>query len=142
MARAFGLIASIIGIFTVRLKNENEDPMLALNRGYLVTTILAAGGFWVAVKYLLGGIPGAHWQWFFFAGLIGMAMSFLFVWITQYYTEYRYRPVQSIAKSCTTGAATNIITGLAVGMESTAMPVIVISAAILGSYYCGVRPCP
>ena len=142
VVRAFGLIASIIGIFTVRLKNEHEDPMKALNRGYLVTTILAAAGFWVAVKYLLGGIPGADWKWFFFAGLIGMAMTFLFVWITQYYTEDRYRPVQSIAKASTTGPATNIIAGLAVGMESTSMPVIVISAAILGSYYCGIKALP
>src|SRR5271157_2543477 len=142
VARAFGLIASIIGIFTVRLKNEKEDPMSALNRGYLVTTILAACGFYVAVKYLLGSIPDSHYIWFFVAGLIGMATSFLFVWITQYYTEYRYRPVQLIAKSCQTGAATNIITGLAVGMESTAMPVIAISAAILGSYYCGVFAMP
>ena len=137
VARAFGLIASIFGVFSVKLKNEDEDAMVALNRGYLVTTILAAGGFWVAVKYLLGDIPGANWQWFFYAGLIGMVMSFLFVWITQYYTECQYRPVQSIAKSCTTGAATDIITGLAVGMESTAAPVVVISLAILGSFYCG-----
>jgi K(+)-stimulated pyrophosphate-energized sodium pump len=137
VARAFGLIASIIGIFTVRLKNENEDPMAALNRGYLITTILAAGGFFVAVKYLLGSIPGSNYLWFFYAGLIGMATSFLFVWITQYYTEYRYRPVQSIAKASLTGPATNIIAGLAVGMESTALPVIAISCAILGSFYCG-----
>jgi len=142
VARAFGLIASILGIFTVRLKNEKEDPMSALNRGYLVTTILAACGFYVAVRYLLGSVPESHYIWFFIAGLIGMTTSFLFVWITQYYTEYRYRPVQLIAKSCQTGAATNIITGLAVGMESTAMPVVVISAAILGSYYCGVFAMP
>jgi K(+)-stimulated pyrophosphate-energized sodium pump len=137
VARAFGLIASIAGVLSVKLKNEDEDAMVALNRGYLVTTILAAAGFFVAVKYLLGDIPGANWQWFFYAGLIGMAMSFLFVWITQYYTECQYRPVQSIAKSCTTGAATDIITGLAVGMESTAAPVVVISLAILGSFFCG-----
>ena len=71
-----------------------------------------------------------------------MVTSYVFVWITQYYTEYRYRPVASIAKASLTGPATNIITGLAVGMESTALPVIAISAAILGSYACGVHALP
>jgi K(+)-stimulated pyrophosphate-energized sodium pump len=142
VARAFGLIASIVGIFSVKLKNENEDAMSALNRGYLVTTILAAAGFYVAVRFLLGNIPGSNYLWFFYAGLIGMATSFLFVWITQYYTENRYRPVLSIAKASLTGPATNIIAGLAVGMESTALPVVVISCAILGSFYCGIHALP
>jgi len=137
VARGFGLIASIAGVFTVRLKNEDEDPMGALNRGYLVTTLLAMGGFYVAVHYLLGNN-----LWFFAAGVIGIVTSFLFVWITQYYTEYRYRPVLSIAQSSMTGPATNIITGFAVALECTALPVITISAAILGSYYCGKRGMP
>src|SRR6266568_1519787 len=137
VARAFGLIASILGILSVKLKNEEEDPMVALNRGYLVTTLLAIVGFYVAVRFLLHNN-----LWFFAAGVVGMVTSYVFVWITQYYTEYRYRPVASIAKSSLTGPATNIITGLAVGMESTAAPVIAISAAILGSYYCGLQALP
>ncbi len=137
VARAFGLIASIIGILSVKLKNEDEDPMVALNRGYLVTTLIAIVGFYVAVRFLLHNN-----LWFFAAGVIGMVTSYVFVWITQYYTEYRYRPVASIAKASLTGPATNIITGLAVGMESTALPVIAISAAILGSYACGVHALP
>ncbi len=137
VARAFGLIASILGVWTVRLKNESEDPMAALNRGYLVTTLLAMAGFYVAVRYLL-----KNNLWFFAAGVIGIVTSFVFVWITQYYTEYRYRPVKSIAQASITGAATNIITGLAVAMECTALPVLAISAAILGSYYCGKRGMP
>ncbi len=70
---------------------------------------------------------------------MGLITSFLFVWITEYYTESRYRPVQSIAEASLTGPATNIISGLAVGMETPAMPVVAISAALLLSYYFGVQ---
>jgi K(+)-stimulated pyrophosphate-energized sodium pump len=132
VARAFGLLASIVGIWCVKLKNEDEDPMSALNRGYMITSVLAIAGFYVAVRFLL-----QNNLWFFSAGIIGVITSYLFVWITQYYTEYRYRPVQSIANASITGSATNIITGLAVGMECTALPVLVISASILSSYFCG-----
>jgi K(+)-stimulated pyrophosphate-energized sodium pump len=132
LARAFGILASIVGVFIVSMKSEDEDPMHALNRGYLVTTIGAVVGFFAAVWLLLGGN-----MWFFAAGLIGIATSFAFVWITQYYTEYKYRPVQSIADACKTGPATNIITGFAVALECTAAPVVVISIAIMTSYWCG-----
>jgi K(+)-stimulated pyrophosphate-energized sodium pump len=131
VARAFGLIASMVGIMTVRTK-EDADPMKALNRGYYVTTALAIIGFFVAVKLLLNGNLNL-----FCAGLIGIATSFAFVYITQYYTEYKYRPVLSIAESCKTGPATTIITGISVGLECTALPALVISAAIMGSYYLG-----
>jgi K(+)-stimulated pyrophosphate-energized sodium pump len=90
--------------------------------------------FAIAVHYLLRD----NW-WFFGAGLVGIATSFLFVYITQYYTEYRFRPVQSIAKASLTGPATNIIAGLAVGLETPALPVIVISAALMLSYWFGIR---
>jgi len=137
VARAFGLIASILGVLSARMKNEQEDPMTALNRGYLITTLLAMAGFYVAVRFLLNNN-----LWFFGAGVIGIVTSFLFVWITQYYTEYRYRPVLSIAESCKTGPATNIITGFAVALECTALPVLTISAALLGAYYCGLKAMP
>ncbi len=132
VARALGIIASIIGIFCVKLKSESDDPMAALNRGYYVTTILAVIGFYGAVQWLLQGN-----MWFFSAGVVGVVTSFLFVWITQYYTEYRFRPVRSIAEASLTGPATNIITGFAVGLECTAAPVLVISTALFTSYYCG-----
>lgn len=134
IARAFGIIASIIGIYCVKLRNENEDPMSALNRGYNVTTVFSVIGFFFAVKWLLN-FEG-H-MWFFYAGCVGVVTSYLFVLITQYYTEYRFRPVRSIADACLTGPATNIITGIAVGLECTAAPVIVISVAIFTSYSFG-----
>jgi K(+)-stimulated pyrophosphate-energized sodium pump len=136
LARAFGLVATTIGVMTVSTK-EDGDPMQALNRGYYVTTVLAMIGFYLSVRWLLNDN-----MWFFAAGLIGIITALLFVYITQYYTEYRYRPVKSIAEASQTGPATNIITGFAVALECTGLPVIVISLAILGSYFCGQMALP
>ena len=130
VARAFGLIASIIGIMSVKAK-EDEDPMNALNRGYFVTSILAAILFYAATMWLLNNV------WFFYAGLVGIVLSIAFVYITQYYTEYRFRPVREIAEASTTGPATNIITGFSVALECTALPIIAISAALMLAYKFG-----
>ncbi|HEV8254625.1 MAG TPA: sodium-translocating pyrophosphatase, partial [Vicinamibacteria bacterium] len=139
-ARAFGLIATMVGVFTVRAR-EDEDPMNALNRGYLVTTLIAMAGFAAAVFLLLKPVPGSAVEvrqgYLLGAGIIGILTAYAFVWITQYYTEYRYRPVRSIAEASRTGPATNIISGLAVGFECTGLPVLVISAALMGAYWCG-----
>jgi K(+)-stimulated pyrophosphate-energized sodium pump len=142
VARAFGLIASIVGIMMVKCE-ENEDPMAALNRGYYVTSALAIVGFFFAAQWLLGVDPAKYpeassaWFYFFLCGVIGIVMAQAFVYITQYYTEYKYRPVKSIADASETGPATNIIAGIAVGLECTAIPVVVISIAIIASYYLG-----
>jgi K(+)-stimulated pyrophosphate-energized sodium pump len=142
VARAFGLIASIIGIMIVK-SDEKEDPMSALNRGYYVTSALAIVGFFFAAQWMLAVDPAKHpaatsaWIYFFLCGVIGILMAQAFVYITQYYTEYKYRPVKEIAEASQTGPATNIIAGISVGLECTAIPVIVISMAILASYYLG-----
>lgn len=139
VARAFGIIASIIGIMFVKMdKEEKMDPMQALNRGYYVSVVLAMILFAVSSRWLLynESAPNAWWH-FFLCGVIGVLTSVAFVYITQYYTEYKYRPVQEIAKSSQTGPATNIITGISVGFECTAFPTIVMVAAIIGSYYLG-----
>src|ERR1700760_506134 len=133
IVQAINLVASIIGVSIVHSKEE-EDPMHALNRGYYVTSFLALVGFAAAVYYMLQG----RW-WLLGCGICGIITSFLFVRITEYYTETRFRPVQSIAKASLTGPATNIISGLAVGMETPAVPVVVIGCALLLSYYFGVR---
>ena len=137
IVHAINLVASIVGVFVVKTR-EDEDPMHALNKGFYVTSALALMGFAVAVYTMLNG-PQVQWVWLLGCGVIGLATAFLFVWITEYYTESRYRPVQSIAEASLTGPATNIISGLAVGMETPAAPVVVISAALLLSYYFGVQ---
>jgi K(+)-stimulated pyrophosphate-energized sodium pump len=140
LARAFGLIATMAGVFTVRCR-EDEDPMNGLNRGYLVTTVLAMIGFAVSVYALLRPVSPAagtvRQGYLLLAGIIGIATAYAFVWITQYYTEYKYRPVRDIALASRTGPATNIISGLSVAFECTGLPVLVVSAALMGSYWCG-----
>jgi len=134
---SLGLIASIIGVMSVRTR-EDADPMQALNRGYYLTAALVTVAFFFATRWLLNpaSAPDAWWH-FFICGLIGIATSIAFVYITEYYTEYRYRPVLAIADASRTGPATNIIAGLSVGMESTVMPVLTIAIAIVSSYYIG-----
>jgi K(+)-stimulated pyrophosphate-energized sodium pump len=142
VARAFGLMAAIVGIFVVKTR-EDQDPMSALNKGYAVSAFLAIVGFGAASYWLLKNehAPDAWWL-YFICGIIGVLTSWAFVWITQYYTEYRYRPVREIANASITGPATNIISGIAVGLECTLMPVLVISVAILSSYLIGGHAMP
>jgi K(+)-stimulated pyrophosphate-energized sodium pump len=138
VARAFGIIASMVGILSVHLTDEEQEPMQALNKGYFISVMLAMPLFGLAAKWLLDNpaAPDAWWH-FFLCGIIGVLTSVAFVFITQYYTEYRYRPVQAIAEASTTGPATNIIEGTAVGFECTWMPTIAMAIALLASYYLG-----
>ncbi|MDD1718502.1 MAG: sodium/proton-translocating pyrophosphatase, partial [Methanoregulaceae archaeon] len=131
---AFGLIATIIGIFTVTEKSaEGDDPMKALYRGYYVTAFLTAIFLYGATMWLLKNI------WFFYAGLVGIALSLVFVALTLYYTDHKYRPVKEIAEASKTGPATNIISGFAVALETTALPAIAIGVALILSYQCGLN---
>ena len=144
VARGFGVIASIVGVLVVRAK-ETEAPMSALNRGYLVTSVLAAILFGFASWAMLqpnapAGLPAASpntWIYFWLCGIAGMVTAFLYVWITQYYTEARYRAVKSIAEASETGPATNIIAGFSVGLEATALPAVTVAVALLISYWLG-----
>lgn len=128
--RAFGLIASIVGVLFARAR-ENSDPMAALNKGYFITAGLAAIAFYFVTQKMLGNM------WFFWSGLVGIATSIIFIYITQYYTEAKFRPVKEIAEASQTGHATNIITGYSVGLESTGLTVATISLALLASYKFG-----
>jgi K(+)-stimulated pyrophosphate-energized sodium pump len=138
VARSLGIVASIVGVLVVQTE-EHADPMDALNMGYYVTSFLAALGFAGAAWWLLRceQAPNA-WIYYTSCGFIGILTAQAFVYVTQYYTEYKYRPVLSIAEASKTGPATNIISGIAVGLECTAIPIIVIGVAILSSYKLGV----
>ena len=138
IVRAFGLLAGLVGIMTVKLKNEEESPMKALNRGYYVTAIIAAILFGYAAYALLG----SNWLYFMACGVIGILLSIAIVYITQYYTAGEYRPVRDIAKASETGAATNIITGFSVGLESAVLPIIVIAVSLLSSFALGQMAAP
>jgi len=131
VVRSFGAIASIVGLMVIR-PDRVRNAQRALDVGYWTTAVLATVGMAISAIVMLGS-----W-WFFLAGFIGILTSVAFVYITQYYTAFN-RPVREIAEASRTGAATNIISGLAVGLENTAMPIIVISVALWSSYQVGIQ---
>ncbi len=132
VVQACGMIASAIGVFMVKAK-ENEDPMNALNRGYYITAALGVVVLYFVTKMMLGD----HYLWFFAAGVVGVVMGIIFLLLTQYYTDHKYRPVKEIARAAETGPATTIIAGLAIGFENVALPVLTIGAALWGSFSLG-----
>jgi len=131
---SLGLLASMIGILSVKGK-DGANPMDAMNRGYYITAVISAIFLYFGVQYLLGATP--NWIYFFVAGLVGIALSVAFLRVTLFYTDHHYRPVKEIADASETGAATNIITGFSVGLETTAIPAILIGLSLLISYWCG-----
>jgi K(+)-stimulated pyrophosphate-energized sodium pump len=142
VVRAFGLLATIVSMFFIGGR-EDEDPMNMLNRGYWVTTILSVFGMAFTTWVMMGssGISSENsipvWVWFFAAGVVGLATSVAFVYITQYYTAGSWRPVREIAEASKTGPATNIIAGTAVGYETTFLTAVSIGIALLASHWLG-----
>lgn len=135
VAASFGLLASIIGIFLVRVRDDNAHPMSALNKGYFVTVVLSILALYYSTSQMLN--CNGSGLYFFGCSLVGVVTSYLFVLVTEYYTDWKFRPVKEIASACQTGAGTTIITGFSVGLESSTAPAIIISGAILLSYYFG-----
>ncbi len=144
VVRAFGLLSTIVAVFFVRGR-EDEDPMNMLNRGYWVTTILSVAALALTTNVMMQttGQTGANgipvWIYFFGCGVVGLATSVAFVYITQYYTAGSYRPVREIAEASRTGPATNIIAGTAVGFETTFVTAISIAIALFVSHWLGAQ---
>ncbi|MFO1241808.1 MAG: sodium-translocating pyrophosphatase [Rickettsiales bacterium] len=139
------IIASILGTFFVRL-GSNNNIIQALYKGFFASAAFSAIFIYAATNYLLGmgtiyttasGLQFSGMD-IFSCSLIGLVITGALVWITEYYTSTAYRPVKSVAKASETGHGTNVIQGLAVSMESCALPILVISAGIIGTFLlCG-----
>ncbi|MFM2043598.1 MAG: putative V-typeh(+)-translocating pyrophosphatase, partial [Pseudomonadota bacterium] len=136
------IITSVIGTYFVKLGASN-NIMGALYKGLIATGVLSLGGIAAMTAWVLPegfatafSVDGKAFTGtdLFYCGIIGLVVTGLIVWITEYYTGTDYRPVKSVAESSRTGHGTNVIQGLAVSMESTALPALVICAAIIGTY--------
>jgi K(+)-stimulated pyrophosphate-energized sodium pump len=131
------IIASIIGTFFVKL-GANQSIMGALYKGLIATAILSLIGIAGVISWLIGfgPLPGVNYTGttLFICGVVGLAVTGLIIWITEYYTGTNFRPVRSIALASVTGHGTNVIQGLAISLEATALPALVIIAGILISF--------
>ncbi|KAK9282066.1 hypothetical protein L1049_004978 [Liquidambar formosana] len=144
VVHSFDLVVSSVGIFSIRgtrdsgVKAPTEDPMAILQKGYSVTIVLAVLTFGASTRWMLHTeqAPSA-WLHFALCGLVGIMTAYAFVWITKYYTDYKHEPVRTLALASSTGHGTNIIAGVSLGMESTALPVLVISIALVSSFWLG-----
>jgi len=139
---AMDLVVSGVGIMMTECPKNAKisivDPMEVLKSGYKISVALAGVGIVVLCRLLLH--TDAHplaWMHFALCGLIGLGTAFLFILVTQYYTDFNYPPVKQIAAASLTGHGTNVIAGMAVGMRATAAPAFIIGLALLSSYKIG-----
>ncbi len=130
-------LASIVGTYFVRL-GKSENIMAALYKGFAVSAILSAVLLYFITDHVIGlnSVFSVDDKTFtgislFYCGLLGLIITGLIIWVTEYYTGTNYRPVQSIAQASTTGHGTNVIQGLAISLEATALPAIIIVAGII-----------
>ncbi|HSR89641.1 MAG TPA: sodium-translocating pyrophosphatase [Candidatus Udaeobacter sp.] len=128
------IIASILGTLFIRL-GKTQHIMNSLYKGLAASGIIALVAFYPVTKWLMSGLEGYSVNKIYLASVIGLALSAIMVWITEYYTSTEYAPVKQIAKASETGHGTNVIAGLAVSMKSTAWPVLFIVAGILSTYW-------
>jgi len=134
------IVTSIIGTFFVRL-GPSRHIMGALYKGVIATVLLSLVGLWPLTNYLIGmrtaltsGDASYTGQTLYYCGIVGLAVTGALIWITEYYTGTNFRPVRVIAQASVTGHGTNVIQGLAISMEATALPALVICAGIVVTY--------
>ena len=139
---AICIVTSIIGTFFVSL-GKSKNVMGALYKGLIAAGVLSIGGVWLATQYALPngmgdiGMVGDRMitgQNLFLSGIVGLAVTAAIIWVTEYYTGTAYRPVRSVAKASESGHGTNVIQGLAVSLEATALPALIIIVGIVVTY--------
>jgi K(+)-stimulated pyrophosphate-energized sodium pump len=135
--RAFGIIASMIGIMAVRSRKE-ENPMSSLNRGYYLALALCIAAM-VGVAAVMFRPMADGWLWLMGAGLVGIVTSVVVIYVTQYYTEARYSPTKRIAEASRTGPATVIVSGISVGFETILPTALIICIALGATYWFGTQ---
>jgi inorganic pyrophosphatase len=139
IVHAMDIVVSSIGIaFVGGQTHADSNPMIQLQKGYRIALGLSVVGFYIITAWLLDdpANPGSSFK-FFLCGIVGMVCAYVIVLSTQYYTDYDYRPVQSIAEASTTGHGTNIIVGISVGMKATLIPTMTVAVAVLMAYHLG-----
>ncbi|MFS2317723.1 sodium-translocating pyrophosphatase [Maricaulis sp. D1M11] len=131
------IVTSIIGTFFVRLGKSN-NVMGALYKGLIVAGVLSVAGLYGITHFTIGmgvvGETGLTGMSLFYSGLVGLVVTAAIIWVTEYYTGTDYRPVKSVARASESGHGTNVIQGLAVSLESTALPALIIIFGILSTY--------
>ena len=124
------IIASVVGAFCVRL-GSSENIMGALYKGFIATAVISGFLIFFVTDHMF---PGDEGRKFFYCALVGLVVTGLIVWVTEYYTSTEYRPVKSIARASETGHGTNVIQGLAISMEATAIPAIIVAVGIVTAF--------
>jgi len=130
LVRAVGVITSLVGIALVKMRSDEDSPMNSITRGFVWSAVLSAVGFFLLARYYVGPLDPEHWPMLFWATFSGLLLAIAIYKLTEYYTSNRFAPVKSIARASQTGSATNLLTGLAEGLEGSVWALLAICASM------------